>query len=809
MTMTLSPRVLLVCLYAFTMPLLAGMPRGEIVPFLRPTEVIQLLVTAGAIALAFRAQLTGERWRLTIRSHEWWLMAMAFFASVVPLLWLKVRSMPVGGDEVMAVFPLIKYAALYFLVRFSIVSARDVRAVFGAVLAAAVVVSVVGVAQVLGVGPVVNVLGSFFVSGPTDDVLGGRATATLGSSIAIGAFLSMSLGVAMSLALSTRRALWLGVSCVLGIGALASGQAGTVIMLGVVVFVVAYEYKALAMVAAAAIPAGALATLGLWQVVAARLADIDGGTGLPQSWVIRWSNLSDIYWPQIADGGWLLGVSPDAIVTPVDVFRDEVFLESGYLWMLWVGGIPLLTAMVAFLGTCWRATGSGIRAHSHNGTAAVARVSARAAIALIAVMSVIDPHITLRGGADLFFMMIPIALAPLPPLARLSGPKARWSQLMGAGSAVQARHTARLQIGESKGSLAFDAALFTYLRRSLELSQRWVADPKTEAETESQMLLVVRDKDTMIGTAHLRFVRRSSALHGLLTDSVVAIDADAAALIWRAIALVSGGLKLDSLAYGSQALVDTPLQMRSNRSELVEAARLAADLEQERYDTAPDIASRSDRRRDMPAIRLEVGHRIPLWKRTTDIVLCLIGVVLAAPIGLVCAYLVKRSSEGPVLFRQTRIGAGGVPFQLLKFRTMFIDNDDSAHRAQNEAEIAGEAPGVKDADDPRITRIGKFLRRTSLDELPQLVNVLGGDMSLVGPRPSLLWEVELFPPAMRKRLQVRPGVTGLWQISGRGDVAMNEMLELDLEYLEQMSPATDTRCILGTAAGVVRGEGAK
>ena len=210
-----------------------------------------------------------------------------------------------------------------------------------------------------------------------------------------------------------------------------------------------------------------------------------------------------------------------------------------------------------------------------------------------------------------------------------------------------------------------------------------------------------------------------------------------------------------------------------------------------------------------PPVRLDPGVSIPPTKRLVDLALGTVALVAAGPVLAVVALLVRRSGPGPIAFRQVRIGAGGLPFQLLKFRTMHVGNDDSAHRAANRREILDGAPAVKDGDDPRITPVGRVLRRLSLDELPQLINVIRGEMSLVGPRPSLVWETELFAPDQRRRLITRPGLTGLWQISGRADVSMAEMLELDRAYVERMSLALDLRCLARTASAVVAREGAR
>jgi lipopolysaccharide/colanic/teichoic acid biosynthesis glycosyltransferase len=176
---------------------------------------------------------------------------------------------------------------------------------------------------------------------------------------------------------------------------------------------------------------------------------------------------------------------------------------------------------------------------------------------------------------------------------------------------------------------------------------------------------------------------------------------------------------------------------------------------------------------------------------------------------LVAAVLIRFTSKGPAFYRQTRIGLGERPFTMLKLRTMRVDCDDAAHRAFNTREILGQAnPGTSDGvfkleRDPRITPVGVFLRRFSIDELPQLFNVISGDMSLVGPRPSLSWEVELYTPEQRRRHECVPGITGLWQVSGRNRLSMPEMLALDVTYREQRSLLLDIWILLRTPSAML------
>jgi exopolysaccharide biosynthesis polyprenyl glycosylphosphotransferase len=184
------------------------------------------------------------------------------------------------------------------------------------------------------------------------------------------------------------------------------------------------------------------------------------------------------------------------------------------------------------------------------------------------------------------------------------------------------------------------------------------------------------------------------------------------------------------------------------------------------------------------------------------------AVLLAlAPVFLVIALAVRMDSPGPVLFRQVRIGQGGREFRMLKFRSMVVDAE--AHRERLLARNQN-ADGLlfKIADDPRVTRVGRLLRRFSLDELPQLLNILGGQMSLVGPRPPLPEEVALYDDSVRRRLLVQPGLTGLWQVSGRSDLTWEESVRLDLRYVENWSLLLDLMIMWKTAFAVVRARGA-
>lgn len=221
----------------------------------------------------------------------------------------------------------------------------------------------------------------------------------------------------------------------------------------------------------------------------------------------------------------------------------------------------------------------------------------------------------------------------------------------------------------------------------------------------------------------------------------------------------------------------------------------------------------------LPMIRL---FREPLsdfargTKRISDIAIASLTLALLSPFWLLIALLIKFDSKGPVLYSQERVGMDGRIFLVYKFRTMRTDADSEIHREYQRKFIAGHAeanvgdddrPAYKLRNDPRITRVGRVLRRLSLDEVPQLFNVLRGDMSVVGPRPPIPYEVEAYELRHRKRLDMKPGLTGLWQVSGRNRLPFEEMVKLDLLYIENWSLLSDVKIILRTVMVLIRGDG--
>jgi lipopolysaccharide/colanic/teichoic acid biosynthesis glycosyltransferase len=205
-------------------------------------------------------------------------------------------------------------------------------------------------------------------------------------------------------------------------------------------------------------------------------------------------------------------------------------------------------------------------------------------------------------------------------------------------------------------------------------------------------------------------------------------------------------------------------------------------------------------------------------KRAIDISGSALGLILLSPLFVAIATAIKLTSNGPVFFRQKRVGLDGRPFLFLKFRSMYVANDENIHKNYVTAFIAGDCTCGRSAEqesvykiqnDPRVTPVGRLLRRSSCDELPQLFNVLAGQMSLVGPRPPVPYEVACYEVWHRRRLiGVKPGITGLWQVGGRSRVKFNDMVRLDLQYARNWSLGLDFKILLKTPAAVISGDGA-
>jgi exopolysaccharide biosynthesis polyprenyl glycosylphosphotransferase len=241
----------------------------------------------------------------------------------------------------------------------------------------------------------------------------------------------------------------------------------------------------------------------------------------------------------------------------------------------------------------------------------------------------------------------------------------------------------------------------------------------------------------------------------------------------------------------------------------------------EKYDTAGEKLELFEKSL-YPDIQLDVTTKVKgqLIKRVVDIIGSSLALLLFSPVFCLLSLFIVVNSKGPVLFRQERLGQFGKKFIFLKFRSMYVHTDDSIHReyikklitenmASEEDHNGVNPPVYKIRNDPRVTPVGRFLRKTSLDELPQLLNVLKGEMSLVGPRPAIPYEFKSYDIWHRYRLlQVKPGITGLWQVTGRSSTSFDEMVRLDLKYIHEWSLWLDLKILLLTPLAVIKGKGA-
>jgi exopolysaccharide biosynthesis polyprenyl glycosylphosphotransferase len=314
--------------------------------------------------------------------------------------------------------------------------------------------------------------------------------------------------------------------------------------------------------------------------------------------------------------------------------------------------------------------------------------------------------------------------------------------------------------------------------------------------------------------ADMAAMLRRETQHGLLVTAACIVDADGASVISDIPAF--GGL--DNVAQVVRSCeADTVAVLACPEMSGYRLRALAWELEKTGTDlcVAPallDVAGPRTTIRPvagLPLLHLDhpefTGTKLVI-KAGFDKMVALAALTVAAPLMALLALAVKLDDGGPAFFRQTRVGKDGRTFTVFKFRTMVIDAEQ--RRADLRSAHGQHSVLFKLRNDPRVTRTGTWLRRWSLDELPQLINVLNGDMSLVGPRPALPEEAAMYGDHVRRRLAVKPGITGLWQVSGRSDLTWDESIRLDLRYVENWSLMLDVHILWKTLSAVVRGSGA-
>ncbi|MCZ2825557.1 MULTISPECIES: sugar transferase [unclassified Modestobacter] len=339
----------------------------------------------------------------------------------------------------------------------------------------------------------------------------------------------------------------------------------------------------------------------------------------------------------------------------------------------------------------------------------------------------------------------------------------------------------------------------------------WLHHQRTHGRFQQTAILVGHRNGT--AELHAQLVRQ--AQHGLRVIGVCLPSAPPAGTVFDGLPVLGGFADIADVVRRYE--VDTVAVLPSPELDGAALRRLGWDLETTEAELllAPAVTEFAGPRvgirpvNGLPLMHLERPEFRGLRRVTKDVFdrsVALAAVVVLLPVLLMLAVAVKTTSRGPVFFRHERIGRAGQPFHVLKFRSMVPDADQrmAALMAQNE----GNAVQFKMKRDPRVTRVGAVMRRWSLDELPQLLNVVGGTMSLVGPRPHVTREVEQYGFDMRRRLLVKPGITGLWQVSGRSDLSWDDSVRIDVRYVENWSLALDLMILGKTLGAVVRGSGA-
>lgn len=324
----------------------------------------------------------------------------------------------------------------------------------------------------------------------------------------------------------------------------------------------------------------------------------------------------------------------------------------------------------------------------------------------------------------------------------------------------------------------------------------------------------------LIEVANLSFMGTTAALEAI-TSVLLTSSRDTDVVGWYKDGMTVGGLYTGLDASDKKTILNTILAKVSSalKDELTfeqfKAARISLHFFPD--DWNHDGSDRPSNSALYPDLTTQNKGKRPhlIVKRAIDVVGGSLLALICLPICVVIAIAIKLTSKGPVLFKQQRVGQYGKQFTFLKFRSMYANNDNSVHKEFVTNMIANKVGGGENGDiykltrDRRITPLGKFLRKTSLDELPQFLNVLKGEMSLVGPRPPIPYELAAYQTWHRRRLlEVKPGITGLWQVTGRCRVGFDEMVRLDLKYATVWSPWLDMKILLLTPVAVIKGSGA-
>jgi hypothetical protein len=399
-------------LYLATLPFIAGFERGTI-PLLRPNEALLLVVVAGALIGGYVRAVAGTPTRLRFRpSVDGPLAAFVVLCTAWPPASLLLRGEVPAQDELAALLPAAKLVAVLLLVRMTVLDQRQLVRVVRIIVWSASGVALIAIAQTLRVPPVLDFLSTYAPAEQSSEIAA-RGSTTLASSIATGDLIAIGLILVITCGvrglLGRRERLAAGL--ILAAGVLAAGQFSTWIAALIAAALILHQYPQLRRQAVRFVPVAGLAVLVGAPAFIARLESFGEGYGVPRSWLGRWDNLTTFYVPSLFEhGGFLIGVSPESVLPAPETWRELIYLESGYLQFLWIGGLPLLAGFVWLsIAVLRRSAELAVRPDALGACASTLWV----AWWMVVILSLIDPHLFLRGGGDLLFVLLAIASGPL------------------------------------------------------------------------------------------------------------------------------------------------------------------------------------------------------------------------------------------------------------------------------------------------------------------------------------------------------------------------------------------------------------
>lgn len=403
------------CVFLGLNPLIVGIARGQVgSSMLRPNEVLLGCILAAAGIRTVLLMLSGA-WRPTpFDRMDAVLLGLAGMSSMLPLTWRVLRGYELSQDDVLYAMVLIKYYALFRVFRCSITTPRQVAACVAVAMASAAVVAIIAMFQVTNLLGVPQFLWKYYdqpFEGHTT-VLVERGTSTVSSAFGVADMMIMSLVLALALLdrASPARGLLLGACGIFLSGCVVAGEFSGYIGLAIAVAAFGVLSGSLHRLIPIGLGAAVLVAVPFWAVIERRLAGFENQSGVPHSWHGRWENLERFFFPDLLSGlNWLLGVRPAPRVLAPETWRSWVYIESGYVWLLWIGGIPFLLAFAWFAATALQALRNA--ASRHDAVGAVATSGFCYIVALLALM-LVDPHLTVRGSADLFFPLLALAFVP-------------------------------------------------------------------------------------------------------------------------------------------------------------------------------------------------------------------------------------------------------------------------------------------------------------------------------------------------------------------------------------------------------------